>query len=521
MTRKYNRKSKKLKKQKMKKIRSKSIRLSRKRQRTRRKINKRKTKRKKRTYKKRKFLMEGGAAEGIGDWFVSQMNKELSPRHPRWFLTWFSNYCIDNDGSLNERGELIFLTGTWSKGEKHATAEPRIKTIWSSPALLGEDDFWSQYIREVFNLLNTINYTIPKGKDLKALLPNGKDTKLQKGHVVKAFQEVMQRNEMSWGWGRGERGLKFYSFLCKNQTKSGRSNKLQDDLMAALPRISAGRRDVDNLAAAPPAPHLDPELVKLDPSLKNPIGSAPSDAGDLLELVAAQADDPVTVEVQQSEPEPEPGPEPGPEPEPVQESAGRGASAADEAEPRSSQVVQQTSAKAQAQANKYKKDAEDAAMYLNIGVRPGAKYLHIKLDGIEVNSIKSTGRKGKTVVVVLGDGKEEKVKNYRWEAIPDTSAPGRWIVNGERKDSAAGKAKAAAGGVAAWSKEKMAAAFKAKPDPDQDCRWYYIDPTGVERGPYTAPQMSGWAGHFATNPPMVKAPGETEWKPFSEYPQLS
>jgi len=60
MTRKYNRKSKKLKKQKMNKIRSKSIRLSRKRQRTRRKINKRKTKRKKRTYKKRKFLMKGG-----------------------------------------------------------------------------------------------------------------------------------------------------------------------------------------------------------------------------------------------------------------------------------------------------------------------------------------------------------------------------------------------------------------------------------------------------------------------------
>ena len=103
MTRKYNRKSKKLKKQKMKKIRSKSIRLSRKRQRTRRKINKRKIKRKKITYKKRKFLMKGGTSSLEGGIDAPIEN----------FLTKFMSY-LDKDGYITYEGhELLNNLANW------------------------------------------------------------------------------------------------------------------------------------------------------------------------------------------------------------------------------------------------------------------------------------------------------------------------------------------------------------------------------------------------------------------------
>ena len=132
MTRKYNRKSKKLKKQKMNKIRSKSVRLSRKRQRTRRKINKRR----KRTYKKRKFIMKGGVPDG---WFFEQMNDQLKTKSPAMFLTWFSDNCINNNGSLNETGKVLLSPGRVG--------------IWSAPAL-GDQAFWSNYLESVIKLLN-------------------------------------------------------------------------------------------------------------------------------------------------------------------------------------------------------------------------------------------------------------------------------------------------------------------------------------------------------------------------------
>ena len=146
MTRKYNRKSKKLKKQKMKKIRSKSIRLSRKRQRTRRKINKRKIKRKKITYKKRKFLMKGGTSSLEGGIDAPIEN----------FLTKFMSY-LDKDGYITYEGHELLnnvANGLTFRQEKQGWTPEEVQRINSLLDMFVEN-WWvdKEEMRRRFHLL--------------------------------------------------------------------------------------------------------------------------------------------------------------------------------------------------------------------------------------------------------------------------------------------------------------------------------------------------------------------------------